>query len=196
MVTNTVYYIILLALTALFIYIAMKTCLLRDIVVDKDGFHAEANNKKINKPQAPYSLSRTQLAFWTVIIISSFVYTWLHYKGAIPELNTTNLMLLGIAVTTTAGAKVIDDSQKNNVSRSQDSPSEGFFIDLISDKNGVSIHRLQNLLWTLVVGIIYVHFVASQNRLPDETVISDQMLMLMGISTGAYIGLKATENSN
>jgi hypothetical protein len=67
--------------------------------------------------------------------------------------------------------------------------------DILSDKNGVSIHRLQNVLWTLIVGVIYIQFVATQSSLPDETVLTDNLLMLMGISTGAYVGLKTMENS-
>jgi hypothetical protein len=190
-----IYYLILAVLTILIIVLAKRTCLLNDVVVNKGAFQIIADNKKIDKPNAPFSLGKSQLAFWTVIILSSFIYVWISDPDDIPQLNTVNLILLGISVATTAAGKVIDDSQKNNADRSQDQPSEGFLKDILSDKEGVSIHRLQNVLWTIVVGIIYIHYVVSMKNLPDETVLTENLLILMGVSTGAYVGLKTAENA-
>ena len=191
-----IYFLILAIVSIVVIIISSKTCLLRDIVVHPNTFHADAAQQNNKDPKAPYSLARTQLAFWTVIIFSSFVYLLFRYHFTIPGLNHVNLILLGIALGTTATGKIIDDSQKqNSTNLNQDYPSEGFLRDILSDKNGVSIHRLQNVLWTLIVGVIYIQFVAMQSSLPDETVLTDNLLMLMGISTGAYIGLKTMENS-
>jgi len=191
-----IYFLILAIVSIIVIIISSKTCLLRDVVVHHDAFHADAAQQNNKDPKAPYSLARTQLAFWTVIIFSSFVYLLFRYHFTIPGLNHVNLILLGIALGTTATGKIIDDSQKqNSPNLNQDYPSEGFLRDILSDKNGVSIHRLQNVLWTLIVGVIYIQFVATQSSLPDETVLTDNLLMLMGISTGAYVGLKTMENS-
>lgn len=189
------YYVILAILAIIVIVLGARTNMLKDAIVDQQTFNARSLELNIKNPEAPYSWSRTQLAFWTVIIVSSFLYLLFKYDFNIPELNKVNLILLGIAAATTASAKIIDDSQKNNGNLSQDSPSEGFLRDILSDKNGVSIHRLQNLLWTIIVGIIYIQYVFVQKGLPDETVLTDNILILMGISTGAYIGLKTTENS-
>jgi hypothetical protein len=114
-------------------------------------------------------------------------------------MNNVNLILLGIAGGTTAVAKVIDSSQQNNQGPSipqQDYPSKGFFMDLISDEKGVSIHRLQNVLWTIIVGVIYISSVYDRKILPDQTIINNQLLGLMGISAGTYLGLKTSENKN
>ncbi len=189
------YYVILVILSVIIIVIAGKTCLLNDVVVNTLTFNSLAATRGITKPNAPFSLAKSQLAFWTVIVFSSFLYTLFKYHFVIPQLNNVNLILLGVAVTTTAAGKVIDDTQKNNPNRTQDEPSQGFIKDILSDKEGVSIHRLQNVLWTLAVGIIYIQHVASYGNLPDETVFTDNLLILMGISTGAYIGLKTAENS-
>jgi hypothetical protein len=69
-------------------------------------------------------------------------------------------------------------------------------MDIISDEKGVSIHRLQNVIWTLVVGVIYISSVFNRKLLPDQTIISKELLGLMGVSAGAYLGLKTSENKN
>ena len=188
-------YLLILAIVSLIvILLARYTGLLKDTVADPVAFLKNATAEKIQNPKAPFSLARTQLAFWTVIILSSFVYLLFKYPHDLPAINNVNLILLGIAVATTASGKLIDDSQQQNGDLSQDYPSTGFLADILSDKNGVSIHRLQNVLWTLVVGIIYIRYVAAQGSLPDESVISENLLILMGISTGTYIGVKTMEN--
>ena len=190
----TIYYLIIMIITLIVLLAAFKSSLLKD-TVNFDALKANAEEKKITNPQAPFSLARTQLAFWTIIVFSSFVFTLLKHIPGIPELNQVNLILLGIAVSTTAAGKLIDDSQKEYGNLSQNHPSQGFLIDILSDKNGVSIHRLQNVFWTIAVGGIYIHHVATTYSLPDETVLTNNLLLLMGISTGAYVGIKATENS-
>lgn len=189
------YYLILAIVAIIVIVLGARTNLLKDIVINPAAFKTNATDQEIKNPKAAFSWSRTQLAFWTVIIFSSFLYLLFKFDFNIPELNNVNLILLGIVVATTASAKLIDDSQKKNKDLSQDYPSEGFLRDILSDKNGVSIHRLQNLLWTLGVGIIYIQYVAVQSNMPDETVLTENLLILMGVSTGAYIGIKTTENS-
>ncbi len=193
--TSAIYFLILALLAILIFVIATKTDMLRDPIVNTDKFNSDATIQNLKEPKAPFSLVRSQLAFWTVIIVSSFLYVLFKAKFTIPELNNTNLILLGMAVGTSAAGKIIDDSQKQNEDRSQDHPSHSFFVDILSDKNGVSIHRLQNVIWTLIVGMIYIQFVAKGGSLPDETVITTQLLTLMGISTTAFVGIKATENS-
>jgi hypothetical protein len=193
--TNAVYFIIMAIVAVIVITLATKTNMLRD-VSEESKLTENALKANIKEPKAPFSLARTQFAFWTVIIFSSFLYILFKQKFTIPEINNVNLILLGIVVSTSASAKLIDNSQKNNGDLSQDNPSEGFLTDILSDKKGVSVHRLQNVLWTIAVGIIYIQYVASESNLPDNTVISDNLLLLMGISTGAYLGIKTTENSN
>ncbi|HVU95439.1 MAG TPA: hypothetical protein VHE34_09450 [Puia sp.] len=190
------YFIILVVISFIVILLAIRTPLLRDAITNKAEFTAKAIERRLEKPKAPFSLARAQLAFWTVIISSSFAYLWYKFHYQIPGFANVNLILLGISVGATASAKLIDDSQKENGNLSQDNPSEGFLKDILSDKSGVSIHRLQNVLWTVIVGIIYIQFVAAgSGELPDESVLTENMLILMGISTGTYVGVKTMENS-
>ena len=197
------YYIILVVFAVLMIWISEKSTMLRNIVFNPDNFNNVAKAEKIKKPKPSYSLGRSQLAFWTVIVAASFVYLLLSQSAypdiIVPVLDTVNLTLISIAAGTTVVSKIIDSSQKDNPTSAipqQDYPSEGFFIDIISDEQGVSIHRLQNVLWTLIVGGIYIAYVSGHTTLPDDTILTTNLLSLMGISTAAYLGLKLNENKS
>lgn len=197
------YFAILLVLTIIMIVIGRKSAMLRTEIFNISNFQQLTLTQGLKCPRPAFSLGRTQLAFWIVIISSSFIYSVItHITPAgieVPPIDAVNLILMGIAGGTTTIAKVIDSSQKDNQGASipqQDYPSEGFFTDLISDERGVSIHRLQNVIWTLIVGFLYIGSVYYKKALPDETVITTQLLALMGISTGTYLGLKTAENKN
>lgn len=202
------YFIILIILGGVVIYISIESSMLRNEIFNDENFcKLVADRKrrgiKDKNPRPSFSLGRTQLAFWTVIIISSFIYLFLKTSNfqefCIPVLNGVNLSLLGIAAGTTLISKTIDNSQKDTQGAAipqQDFPSRDFFTDIISDEKGVSIHRLQNVIWTIVIGVIYIGFVSGHDILPDDTIITTRLLSLMGISTGAYLGLKLNENKN
>ncbi len=138
----------------------------------------------------PFSLAKTQLAWWTFIIVLSFIYIYL-FGADTAVLTGSTLVLLGISTTTTAAAKMIDSSQAEGT-RHQDQISEGWYKDILSDDKGISIHRFQMIIWTLVLSFIFIKtvFVEFQMYQFDTT-----MLSLMGISNGLYVGLKIPENS-
>ena len=115
-------------------------------------------------------------------------------------LDPVNLALLGVSIATTTIAKAIDGSQQSQpsaatTSAQQNQPSQGFLTDILSDETGVSIHRLQNVLWTAVVGYIYISHVFQKCAMPDNSVISATMIGLMGLSSAGYLGVKANENN-
>ncbi len=68
--------------------------------------------------------------------------------------------------------------------------SNGFFRDIVSDGSGVSFHRFQIAVWTVVLGIIFVRSVYGDLAMPD---FSGTLLGLMGISSGTYLGFKFPE---
>ena len=68
--------------------------------------------------------------------------------------------------------------------------SESFLHDLLSDADGISFHRLQIAVWTVVLGIIFCDSVYYVLSMPT---FSDTLLGLMGISGGTYIGFKIPE---
>jgi hypothetical protein len=65
-----------------------------------------------------------------------------------------------------------------------------FFTDILSDSAGVNFHRFQIVVWTVVLGFIFIHDVLSRLSMPE---FSNTLLMLMGISNGAYLVGKTTE---
>jgi hypothetical protein len=65
-----------------------------------------------------------------------------------------------------------------------------FLSDLLADGNGYSFHRFQILVWTLVLGIIFVASVWKDLAMPQ---FSETLLGLMGISAGTYLGFKFPE---
>ncbi len=68
--------------------------------------------------------------------------------------------------------------------------SESFFEDILSDANGISFPRFQIAGWTLVLGVIFIASVYRVLSMPD---FDTQLLALMGISSGTYIGFKFPE---
>lgn len=69
-------------------------------------------------------------------------------------------------------------------------PSEGFFKDILSDANGISFYRFQIAAWTVVLGIIFISSVLNVLTMPE---FPKELLALMGISSGTYIGFKFPE---
>ena len=134
-----------------------------------------------------YSLARSQLALWTVLIVFAYLYLWAA-TGYLPLINSSILILLSISMGTAAGASIIDYSQKDNIPSGK---SQGFLIDILSDRNGVSIHRFQMVVWTVFFGFFFYRSVVQNLAMP---MIDDNLLALMGISNGAYLGLKIPEN--
>jgi len=77
--------------------------------------------------------------------------------------------------------------------KNQKSPvTRGFLKDVLSDERGISIHRFQLFVWTLVLGIIFCTVVYGSLEMPQ---FSSTMLGLMGISSGTYLGLKMPEGN-
>lgn len=68
--------------------------------------------------------------------------------------------------------------------------SRNLFLDIVTDKNGITLYRLQALLWTLVLMVIFVAKVFSDLTFPE---FDPALLGLMGISSGVYLGFKIPE---
>jgi hypothetical protein len=72
--------------------------------------------------------------------------------------------------------------------------SEGLLKDLTTDLNGVALHRLQALVWTLALGVVFVIAVYRDWAMPAD--FSPTLLALMGISGAGYVGFKYPERNN
>jgi hypothetical protein len=69
-------------------------------------------------------------------------------------------------------------------------PNERWYLDLLSDDSGISFHRLQMAVWTVVLAVVFVRAVYTDILMPD---FDTTLLGLMGISSGTYIGFKFPE---
>jgi hypothetical protein len=165
------------------------------------------NDSSILTADKPYSFSRTQLAWWTLIILSSFVTIILSNKNHdAPQFNRSIIILLGISAGTLASARITEISEQKNgalvsAAFSQNQVSESFLLDILSDKTGVSIHRLQTVIFNMVFGSWFIYKVITNLVLASDVnmimpEISDNNLILLGISTGTYIALKTGENKS
>ncbi len=138
-----------------------------------------------------YSLGRTQLFYWTLIILFSYIFLWT-VTEQMPVLSTTALTLLGISVTTTGTAKVIEnkDNQKPENRPHTSGKSEGLFYDILSDGSSINVQRFQNVAFTLILGVVFIQKTICNLKMPD---FDSNTLLLLGLSSAAYAGLKVTE---
>jgi hypothetical protein len=108
-------------------------------------------------------------------------------------LSSQALILLGISIATAAGSNAVDANAKGKnreFDGSDGKPSDGFWNDLMSDSQGYSIHRFQNVVFTLLVGFYFLIQTISDLEMP---VLDDNILLVLGISSGAYVALKPFE---
>jgi hypothetical protein len=203
-----------------------------------------------------FSLSRLQLAFWTYVVVGSFLVIWL-VTDRLDTLNTTILALLGISSGTTFASKIASsvtlsdgkspaepkraarrhrsvselvdaitgelkelESEADVVERerlAQPSPEldhragrlavriarlkedldylsrsavTRFCIDLLAENGRVTLHRLQIIVWTVVLGVVFIHRVAKELSMPT---FDNTLLGLMGLSSLTYVALKVPE---
>ncbi|WP_419803287.1 hypothetical protein [Mucilaginibacter sp.] len=194
--------IVILLICTLFIVLAVYSNILRDEISNCEEFEANAKQLqqksrwKLVDKSAPFSLTNVQFGLWTVIISSAYIYLAL-CKGDCSEtdINKTALVLMGIFAGTAVASSVIDKNEMaDNRPRHQNMPSQGFFIDILSDDNGISLHRFQNLAWTMIAVTVYLYKISQVTtgcQLPE---LSDTLLALTGISNVTYLVLKGKEN--
>jgi len=69
-------------------------------------------------------------------------------------------------------------------------PSSKGFLDILKDGEGLSFHRFQIAVWTVVLGLVFIKSVFVDLVMPE---FDTTLLGLMGISSGTYIGFKFPE---
>lgn len=60
--------------------------------------------------------------------------------------------------------------------------------DLVSEDGGATVHRVQMVMWTLILGWTFMAGCFGAVRMPE---LSNELLAVMGISGGTYFGFKA-----
>lgn len=69
---------------------------------------------------------------------------------------------------------------------------KNWLVDTLTDASGLSLHRFQVLVWTIVLVVVFVVEVRARLAMPG---FGDTLLALMGISNGAYLGGKVPEKA-
>ncbi|MGO6968012.1 hypothetical protein [Rhizobium leguminosarum] len=144
------------------------------------------NDATDETPAGPYSLGRTQMAFWLFLIVAGYLFVALsigQYQGLITG---DALMLLGISgVTGLAAVQITGDKAAGRASR-------GFVQDILSTEDGPQMQRLQAVAWTIILGGIFVWIAVRDYRFPTFDV---NLLLLMGIAQSLYLGFKFQEGN-
>jgi hypothetical protein len=66
----------------------------------------------------------------------------------------------------------------------------GFWKDIVNDGNGASFHRVQVVIWTIVLGAVFIRAIMQTMSMPE---FPETLLVLMGISNATYLGFKTAE---
>jgi hypothetical protein len=160
----------------IFIYLCRTTSLIRG------GSHPVPN-------QRPYSLSLFQMSFWFFLVVAAYIFMWL-ITDELDTITSSVLALIGIGAGTALAATLIDQKKDTPQPDEPGGTTKGFLNDVMSDPTGISLHRFQMFVWTLVLGMIFCGTVYKNLEMPD---FSATLLGLMGISSGTYLGFKVPE---
>ena len=135
----------------------------------------------------PFSLGRSQMAFWFLLTLAGYLYIWLVTGQSLNVFNEGALVLLGVSGATGLAAMMVGDGDGDPPPVGK---SKGYWTDILSDGGSIVVHRLQMLAWTVVLGLLFVWSVMSAYEFPD---FGTTLLLLSGISGATYVGFKTRE---
>jgi len=175
-----------------FLAVARKTGALRD----KEPPPVDTSGKKANiaPRERAYSLSRSQIAVWTLLVVYAYLFIWLITGEYNTEIPRTILAILGISTGTYATAAAIDKEKEKEPAAGGKgttvAKTEGVARDLVTGAAGADLHRVQFGLWSIVLMIVFIVTVYDTLAMPQ---FDNSLLGLMGISSAAYAGMKIPE---
>ncbi|RIZ69733.1 MAG: hypothetical protein D0528_03250, partial [Methylococcales bacterium] len=85
----------------------------------------------------------------------------------------------------------VEEQKTNLIQEMKAKKTDGFINDVLSDCKGVSFHRFQIFSWTITLIVIFITKVCNDLSMPD---FDSNLLALMGISSGTYLGFKLPSN--
>ena len=157
------------------------------VLGNKSGLIKDTGKPGIKPTDRPFSLSRVQLAWWFAIIVGAYVFLWV-VTGDMPVLSTQALALMGISSVTGLAAVGVENSKQTGCPVT----TGNFFLDLLTDASGVTLHRFQMLAMTVILGVVFLFYVGARLAMPE---FDGSTLTLLGISAGTYVGFKLPEKS-
>ena len=163
--------------------------------------------------QRPFSLGRSQMTWWTfLVLLSAWVIVW--RTGDPFSINLTALTLIGIGGATFVGSvaqavparvtQLMTDYNNAVAGLALTPPtksaadveaikaklaSNNWLTDVLSEygDDSTAVHRLQNVLFTLMFGCVFFWLACSEGSMPE---LPAAILGLLGISGGVYAGFK------
>lgn len=157
------------------------------------------------------STSKFQFFVWTGVIAFTYVWIFAVRLGAWPgapsldDLPTNVLLAMGFSITTAVAAKGITVAYQNSGRVTKSAAPTGIDTSVAGlvatdDLQTPDLTKIQMLLWTLVAATVYLVRVSQQigdlavcipsadlHCFPD---IDNALMVLMGLSQGAYLGAK------
>ena len=191
MIQKAQFIIVSVVFIILFFYVTFYVCRKTELIRGSSGNYIYPKNNNSKNDKMPYSLSKSQLFFWFVLIVASTLYLWVVTGDYIP-ISDTALGILAISSLTSLSAAAVDTHKNkgNDTNSNHLKWSKNYFVDILHDENGFSLQRLQIFVWTLLFGCYFIIQVWKTLSIPD---IDPSMLILMGISSGTYVGFKLPE---
>jgi hypothetical protein len=168
----------MLVLTLAFVVFAASSTIMRDT----------ASLGASGKPNGTYSLGRVQMALWFMLSVAGFIFLWLTLGFYLNVITISMVALLGIHGMTGIGAIMVD--RTGQAAAPPVRTSRGFMEDLICDSEGPRMHRIQAIAWTCLLAVIFVWNLCWNLVFVD---FDSNLLLLMGVANGTYLGFKTQE---
>jgi len=140
----------------------------------------------------PYSLSKILSTYWVFIILFSIIFL-LASTNSLPHITISVIVLLIIAMTSSLISMIIDNSRYITASQNNVPSNQSFIKDIVSDTKGISIFRIQLILFSLLLGSYFIISVISEMLLP---VFDIMFLILFSISNIIYLVFKRFKGTN
>ncbi len=141
------------------------------------------------------SLSKAQLVWWLFLIGYGYSFLWVaqfivRHKSEIPALGSFAYTFL-ISLATLVASQVTTAQ----LGAKGAGPAEPGWSDLITNGGAVALEKVQQLFWTVLIGIIFiVTIILTYKTATALPTIPNELLALMGVSSAGYIAGKAFGN--
>lgn len=147
--------------------------------------------------KGPFSYSKTQILFWSSVVIPAFYLHWIcnFDSSQSIDLNEVSLILIGQSSLTTYLSQSVPSFIKEKVNSKSDQVSKGFWSDIVMGSDGLpSLNRFQGVIFNVIFLVIYiVEFHGNNYTYPE---FSNLALGLIGLSNASHIVSKYRELNN
>jgi hypothetical protein len=147
----------------------------------------------ITTPLGTYSLSMAQVLLWTAITLFGYTFLWLLTNGT-PTIPTQVLGLLGIGTGAAMLSRLANGEKQSLPLRYLalvPRTAQPAWSDLVNLDGRPSLFKFQMLGFTVVTSLVVLRELYVGGRFVE---ISDSLILLMGLSSGTYVGNEALQS--